>query len=274
MDREVLRNLLFESLKQHSSTQITNTVRGVESLATEHGYIEKPQGFYSDGYMNKRDQLVVQELIWELIIQGILTPGSDSANPELPFIRLTEYGQRCVSEQRVLPHDYGQYLAEINNIYGTSDATFTVYIEESVQAFIKGLYLSAIVNLGVASERLTDVLIDLYRNTIGDEGKVARFEQVMGNARVASKKFDELYKRLESQKADMPQNLSDNLEMVRFLVELIRKQRNDGGHPTGRKFTRDEALVSLLTFPPHLKIVAQLRDWLLSQKHNLTDSHS
>ncbi len=260
MDREVLRSLLFEQLKIEGNTQIVNVTMGIGLLAMQRGHIEKPTDFvyYRDNLLAKNDQLVVQELIWEFIIQGILTPGTVNGENNLPFIRLTEYGKQCVNEQRVLPHDYGRYLDEVKNIIGADDPVFILYIEESVQAFLKDLYLSAVVNLGVASERLTEQLIDAYRLTLHDVSKEVKFDEAMNKARHASKKFDELYKRLETEKSRMPNELAENLEMVRYLAELIRRERNDGGHPTGRRFARDEALVLLLAFPPHLRVIAAL----------------
>ena len=267
MDREVLRSLLFEQLKIEGNTQIVTVTMGIGSLAMQRGYIEKPTDFiyHRGNLLAKNDQLVVQELIWEFIIQGILTPGTVNGESNLPFIRLTEYGKQCVNEQRVLPHDYERYLDQVKNVIGTDDSIFTLYIEESVQAFLKGLYLSAVVNLGVASERLIEQLIDAYRFTLHDVSKEVKFDEAMNKARHASKKFDELYKRLELQKPQMPNELTENLEMVRYLAELIRKERNDGGHPTGRRFTRDEAMVLLLTFPSHLRVIAALRNWLKGQ---------
>lgn len=62
----------------------------------------------------------------------------------------------------------------------------------------------------------------------------------------------------------MPVELAQDLGMIRYLEELIRKDRNDAGHPSGRSFSREEALVLLIAFPRHYKMVIALLDWLKS----------
>lgn len=65
-----------------------------------------------------------------------------------------------------------------------------------------------------------------------------------------------------TQKDSLPPEIADNMDMVRYLVEMIRKERNDAGHPTGRSFTREEALVLLIAFPAHYKTIVKLLEWL------------
>jgi hypothetical protein len=57
--------------------------------------------------------------------------------------------------------------------------------------------------------------------------------------------------------------------MIKFLEEVIRKERNDAGHPTGRSFTREEALVLLIAFPSHYKAVMKLLEWLVTNPGTL-----
>ena len=60
----------------------------------------------------------------------------------------------------------------------------------------------------------------------------------------------------------MPNGLGNDLSMLKFIQEIIRTERNDAGHPSGRRFTRDEAMTYLLTFPSYLKIYKLILDWL------------
>lgn len=268
MDRETLRHLLFEYLEGDPATQLTTIYTGVTRLAISKEYIDPPQdrvaqrGDYSYQTLPVADRLTLQELTWELILQGILTPGMNESNLDLPFVRLTEYGTRCVQEREVLPHDYGTYLEKIRTLSTSTDPTFLLYLTESVQAFNKGLYISTVVNLGIASERLTLLLIDAYKNALKAISEKTKFEEAIRKARHIAHQFDELYKRLEAKKGSMPTEISQNLDMVRYLEELIRKERNDAGHPTGRTFTREEALLLLITFPSHYKTVVALLLWL------------
>lgn len=268
MDREILRHLLFNHLKTDQNTQLTTIYGGVATLAVNGGHFPKPDnfvagtGFLSVEILPERDRLALQELTWELIIQGILAPGADWSNPNLPFVRVTEYGKRCLAESTILPHDYGTYLETIKQVTPNTNATFLLYLTESVEAFNKALYISCTVNLGIASEQLTLLLVDAYKAAIKSPTNVTKFEQAINKQRHIAYQFEELYKRLTANKTALPDDIADNLDMVRFLEEIIRKERNDAGHPTGRSFTREEALVLLIAFPAHYKTVVKLLDWL------------
>jgi len=270
MDRELLRHLLLTFLKQNNGPhlQLSSIYGGVATLAVNGGHFPRPQnfvggtGFLSVEILPETDRLVLQELTWEMIIQGILTPGSNWENPNLPFVRVTEYGNRCLAESTILPHDYGTYLATIQQVAPNTDPTFLLYLTESVEAFNKGLYISCTVNLGIASEQLTVLLVEAYKQAIADQTNRTKFEQAIGKQRHIAYQFEELFKRLVANKTAFPADIGDDLDMIKFLAEIIRKERNDAGHPTGRSFTREEALVLLIAFPAHYKTVIKLLDWL------------
>jgi hypothetical protein len=50
------------------------------------------------------------------------------------------------------------------------------------------------------------------------------------------------------------------------VFELVRKTRNEAGHPTGRSIEREEAEALLLLFPAHAKTVYALIEWLATQQ--------
>jgi hypothetical protein len=278
MDRELLRHLLFEYLKtveNAPNTQLSTIYGSVATLAVEGGHFPRPNnfvpgsGFLSVEILPESDRLILQELTWEMIIQGVLAPGSDWSNPNLPFVRITEYGRRCLAESTILPHDYGTYLETIKQVTPSTDPTFLLYLTESVEAFNKALYISCTVNLGIASEQLTILLVDAYKAAISSVANRTKFEQAINKQRHIAYQFEELFKRLVANKAAFPADIADNLDMIKFLEEIIRKERNDAGHPTGRTFTREEALVLLIAFPAHYKTVIKLLDWLKANPNTI-----
>lgn len=279
MDRETIRHLLLEHLKtveNKPNTQISDLFTGVATQAVMQKLVDPPAGYVPGGnanlqpdHMSEADRLVVQELIWELIIQGIITPGSDWSNMNLPFFRITEYGARCLQENTILPHDYGTYIQAIKAVGATTDAIFLLYLGESVEAFNKALYISSVVNLGVASERLIILLIDALHDALASQANKTRFDQAIKAGHHISKQFDEVYSRLAGHKAQLPKNIADDLEMLKILVDIIRKERNDGGHPTGRQFSREETLALLLAFQPHYKFVIKVLEWLQANPNSL-----
>ena len=50
------------------------------------------------------------------------------------------------------------------------------------------------------------------------------------------------------------------------VFELVRKTRNEAGHPTGRSIEREEAEALLLLFPAYAKTVYALIGWLATQR--------
>lgn len=189
MDRELLRHLLFTYLKSNQKTQLTTIYSGVATLAVDGGHVPQSSNcvpgaeHYSVDILPESDRLVLQELTWELIIQGILAPGSNLSNPNLPFVRLTEYGKRCLAECTILPHDYGTYLQAIEEVASSTDPTFLLYLKESVGAFNKTLYISCVVNLGIASEQLTLLLIEAFKDALRSPAHRTKFEQGVNKQR-------------------------------------------------------------------------------------------
>jgi hypothetical protein len=52
----------------------------------------------------------------------------------------------------------------------------------------------------------------------------------------------------------MPDELSDGMSLTMDAVlDLLRINRNDAGHPTGRMFTREDAFISLQMFARYLQ---------------------
>jgi hypothetical protein len=76
--------------------------------------------------------------------------------------------------------------------------------------------------------------------------------------------FDEMWKRLDPVHDQLAGDL--NKEDVRAELngtfDLIRKTRNDAGHPTGRTISREEAHNLLLLFPQYCRVVYETIDWL------------
>lgn len=51
-------------------------------------------------------------------------------------------------------------------------------------------------------------------------------------------------------------------QQINGIYDLIRRTRNDAGHPTGKRMERDETHALLLLFPTYCKTVHELMEWL------------
>jgi hypothetical protein len=244
MDKADLRPLVLEVLCQEPETSFHKVENQARSLAPDY---------------NPHDDLIVREIIWELLVQGVLAPGSNRQNLEFPWIHVTEYGKRCLEANAILPHDPDRYLERLQQRVGQSlDDTVLAYVKESLLTFLAGHYLAATVMLGVASERCVDLLIEAYLNAIADASRKAAFERRVKQAgRSVKRRFDAL--RSELVALALPTELQDALDIqLSGIFTLIRYSRNDAGHPTGRAVDPDTAHANLLMFPQYCKRVYDL----------------
>jgi hypothetical protein len=250
MEKDVLREAVLEALRRQPRTQF----RGIEVQVQGH----------TPGY-HSQDGLLLREIIWELLIEGILAPGMDSSNIEFPFVHVTEYGKRCLDAGAIVPQNPGRFLTHLQAQVGQPlDDTVRTYIEESLQTYLKGHYLASTVMLGVASERCVDLLVEAYANSISDTNHKTAFQRAVKQAgRSVKRRFDVLRKELLA--LSLPSELADALDIqLSGIFTLIRYSRNDAGHPTGRSIDRDVAYGNLLLYPQYCKRVYGLIQHLSS----------
>jgi hypothetical protein len=244
MNKADLRPLVLEALRQEPDTQFVAVEHRLRGLAPSY---------------HRHDALKVREILWELLIQGVLAPGFNSSNLDFPFIHVTEYGEKCLEANAILPHDPDRYLERLQQqVEQPLDDIVLTYVRESLLTFLAGHYLAATVMLGVASERCVDLLIEAYLNAITDATRKASFEKKVKRAgRSVKRRFDAL--RSELLALALPTDLKDALDIhLSGIFTLIRYSRNDAGHPTGRMVDRDTAHANLLMFPQYCTRVCAL----------------
>jgi hypothetical protein len=244
MIKAELRPFVFEALRREPETQFSTIEHYVRDLAPD---------------FNRHDvERTLREIIWELLIQGVLAPDVHNTRCLLfPFVRVTEYGSRCLEAGNILPHDPDGYLERLQQKVGEPlDDIVLTYVRESLLTFLGGHYLAATVMLGVASERCIDMLIDAYSSAIADPGRRADFERELNRAgRSIAGRFRALREEL-LQLRTLPSGLRDALDIqLSGIFTLIRYSRNEAGHPTGATVDRDAANANLLLFPQYCQRV-------------------
>lgn len=244
MEKTKLRPPVLDWLRRHPETQFADVENGIREIMPEY---------------KSHDALKLYEIFWELLIQGVLAPGYNSSNLNLPFIHVTEYGKRCLEANTILPQDPDGYLERLQRLVGQPlDPIVLTYVRESLLTFLGGHYLSSTVMLGVASEQCTDLLIEAYSNSISDTSKKSTFVKKVDQAgRSVKGRFDTLRNDLLA--LSLPTELKDALDIqLSGIFTLIRYSRNDAGHPTGRIVDRDMAHGNLLLFSQYCKRVYEL----------------
>lgn len=191
----------------------------------------------------------MQEAIWSLVGRGLAYIDIFQRAPENWELLPTKSGRAALTDEAYNPDDPSGYLSRLYDDIPGLTPVAAQYIEEALQTYFHKSYLASTVMLGVAAEAIVlDVgssMAKWLNNTSGE-----KLDKALANQRLAyNKKFDEFRKRLLTSASDLPSELSHNLDLqVSPVLDLLRVNRNDAGHPTGIKGDRDETFVSLRIF--------------------------
>jgi hypothetical protein len=269
MDVEELRPLVLEAInkRSHSSFQILDLINSVEELARKRGLYPgvtpyRFRGSSSTRYMPVEDREKVRQIIWFLILEGVLVPGSDEFNASLPFLRVTDYGRKCLEAGEILPHDPEGYIEKLRQQVPGIDETIVIYVTEALQTFLRGNFLASAVMLGVASERAILLLIEAFMNSISNPEKRRKIQKKTEQTFSILKRFELFRKNIEPLKNVLRNRVADDLDIILDgIFNLIRITRNDAGHPTGKKIDRTQAFANLRLFIPYCKRIYELIDY-------------
>ncbi|MCH8955959.1 hypothetical protein IIA28_11680, partial [candidate division KSB1 bacterium] len=138
----------------------------------DHSWDDRDANYVDFEHPNLRRRFVVlaNEVMWQLIVQGVITVGSDSANPNLPHFRITDYGHEVLKEERFMPHDPTGYLKELKVIKGPIPTKVTVtYVEEALRCFTSGCHVASVLLLGVAAESVFIELCSLIQSSLSND---------------------------------------------------------------------------------------------------------
>ena len=140
-----------------------------------------------------------------------------------------------------------------------------VYADEALHAYRAQCYLSTTIMLGVASESAFYQLGDSFLNWLPTGNEKENFSKILENRKLRYiQKFTEFRKRLVVHVSDIDEELTDNLTLtLDAVLELLRINRNEAGHPTGKTVNRQDAFVMLQIFPHYLKRLFQLKDFFV-----------
>ncbi len=249
-------------------------------------YVRKTKGFPDFG-VSPEITIYIRQLLWEFYLQGILAPAP--ATPEvsdkdrmsalhpmaflldLDSVMLTPYGVEilCDTSNRIQVHDPDAYLANFRNADPPPDPEMMRYLKECVVVFRGEHFLATIVLLGVASERLIEVLADSLRDALGEPEGSKWFDEEYSKERFVSHRFKALSDKLIG-KYD-PDLKGENLKerfycVVKPTFDQIRCARNDIAHPSGREFTWNEVSLFLLSFVQYFIYVNRIIKLLASKQ--------
>jgi len=249
----------LHALALEDPIQWTLDTEAVEHFASQ-GYVRKTDKFPDFG-VSPETTSYVRQLLWEFYLQGILAPAP--ATPEvssktaasslvpmafllhLDSVMLTAYGVEilCDTANRIQVHDPDGYLANFLKAEPPPDPEMMRYLRECVSVFRGGHFLATVVLLGIASERLIEVLAESVRDALGEPEGTKWFDKKFSKQWLISRRFKALSDRLvEKYEQDLKrEKLKGPLDcVVKPTFDRIRCARNDIAHPSGREFTWNE----------------------------------
>lgn len=209
--------------------------------------------------LSNNDDLLFQEVFWDLFRQGIITLGFNRANNNFPFFRVSSYGKKILDlKNPYFFHDVSSYETIIKqNIPDIDDITL-LYLKEAMQAFRSGCLLSASVMLGVAAEHSFEkLLVTISANPRYE----SRFKGIHKERSILPKlnKFKGI---IDQHIGEFPPEIKEDLDTnFSGIIAIIRNFRNESGHPSGKIISREQCFILLQLFIPYCKKIYQMNNF-------------
>jgi hypothetical protein len=256
----VLDIILGREQTTYSPDQFGHLIVGVEEvLDRREGRSVGPNGRRNG--LSQNDSNLVREVFWDLFLQRIITLGIDDSNRAFPFFSLSHTGRRLAEGQNpYLFHDVDSYTRLIQSTVPNLNAVTLLYLQEAAQAFRSGCLLAATVLVGVASEHTFLLLLEAL------EANPAYGPHFHGA--VAKRTLLEKFRAFQAAfnghvKKALPRTLSENIETeLEGILSVIRRFRNDAGHPSGAIPSREQTYMLLQLFVPYCQRVYGVLDFV------------
>ena len=208
------------------------------------------------------------DVFWQLVVEGILAPGKSLGGgymQNLPWFHRTRYGATVIAAGEYSPHDPIGYLSRLESRVPQVDPTVRIYVAESLSTFLHGNLTASMVMLGVAAERVFDLICEALEPALLDAAEKSKFQKLLTQLSVR-RRLDwvhEKMRRLEDGRP--PAGYPDRASVMTIAIyELMRAQRNDLGHPREEppRPSRDDAFAHLQIFPTYYATAESLRAFL------------
>jgi hypothetical protein len=221
--------------------------------------------------------LLIRQRIWELYLQGILTPATKVRDvPErgdrqiwlfFDAFMLTPYGVQILTDKsgRIIVHDPDGYLAIFKNSNKPQDTEMMRYLDECASVFRSGHLLASVILLAIASERLIEVLAESLRDALGKPEGTDWFDKNYAKQRIISERFKVVSMKIMGVYGDKlnDEKLKEPFQnVVKLTFDTIRLARNDIAHHAGREFTWNEVSGFLHNFVQYYRYVNQIIKFL------------
>lgn len=240
MDKQTLRPVVFEILKKTPQTHFHAIENDLRKLVESY---------------ERSDVLMLQEILWELLVQGVLAPGKNSLNLNLPFVHLTDYGAQCLEDGRILAHDPDAYIERLTRRIGRDiDELVLQTTREALSVFLSGSWTSSVILLARVAEFLFD---QLAGTVLGTRQQGDGTERLEASPRFSRSQAEAVIDRLLHR--NLPALSGSSLEpQLNGLLALLQYSRSQDGSPRWPHPSRDQVLGFFLLFPEQCAFVYHL----------------
>lgn len=272
IEKHILRALVLEILSITPKTQINHVIDAVEKLVAERGLFPSwddcqrlgiDYHYYQDKQLNPNDRLTISEIVWDLILEHVVTPGENMPDRGFPFFRLTKFGQDYISKSAPHYYDPQGYMEFLRNMVQNLDPVIEQYIFESLNCYRQQLFFASAVMIGAASEKAILLLLQAITNSMSNQNNKMKAAQLLDRPNLPEI-FDTISRTINSliKAKAMPYSVHQGCtEHLMSLFEMIRVQRNDAIHPITGQVDRNKVFLSLQTIPTVLESVNKLIEW-------------
>jgi len=277
IEYNVLRKLVFQVLRNNPRANFTAIIPKVGELAasadifpTEEDCRKKgaDYSYYKQRRLNPNDELNVSQIIWDLIVDRVLTMGSDRANPEWPWLRLTEFGNAVLSSEMPTHYEPEGYLASLESFAPKFDPVIKQYTLEGLNSYRRRLFFASAVMFGAAAEKVILLLLQSIGNAESDPRRKLEIEELLERPRLPSifAVIQSTLTRLIKAKSIPFSTHQGSIEHLLSLFEMIRVQRNDAVHPAAAQVESVQVYLTIQAFPAALGSTYRLIAWFEKNK--------
>lgn len=275
IEKKVLRELILRAVEAEPGIGFgQNLFSRIEQLATKLD--AWPKDYYPVSDPNARryalesapqlhdeDYTAISEIVWDLIVERILTHGMNRNNLEWPWLRLTDHGKAVLSGANSGFYDPDEYVNLLVTMAPSVDDVVKQYALESVRAFRQNLLFASAVMIGAASEKSILLLLASIGNAHSNAKTKKIIVDLLDRPRLPTI-FDTINDVLQQLVASgtIPYSVHQgSSQHLLSAAEMIRMQRNDAVHPAAGQVNKDKVFLSIQTFPAMLGATYHLIDW-------------
>ena len=250
MNKSDLRPVVFDILRKTPQTHFRAVENDVRSKSEEY---------------ERRDVLMLNEVLWDLLLQGILAPGKNSLNPDLPFVHVTEYGTRCLEDGEILAHDPDRYIDRLaGHIGGKTNPIIMESAREGLLSYLGGRHAAALVLLAHAGECVLDDLAEALIRSGKSAGRGTKRLETSRRApgrQSATIRVALLGRRPPEEIASVAESHLSGLQAV------IKLSRAEDGSPRVPSIDRDLTLAYFLLFLDQCRFAYHAIGWLKGESN-------